>query len=183
MDLVSTREGQTVRRRGGTNRREFLVASGGSLVAVSLFGLSACGDEDDATTASGDVLMNLSPDVKDIVTAQVEAFNKQNPDGEVTTRITPSDTGQAFDQLRTQFQGGGSDIDVIMGDIIWPPQFAANGWILDLSDRFTEEDREQFIPGVDHRQHLRGQDLRGPVVHGRGLSLLPHRPARGRRLQ
>jgi hypothetical protein len=23
------------------------------------------------------------------------------------------------------------------GDVIWPAQFAANGWILDLSDRFT----------------------------------------------
>jgi len=148
VDPVSTGEGQITRERGGTSRREFLVVSGGSLVAVSLFGLSACGGDDGGGTASGDVLMNLSPDVKEIVSAQVEAFNKQNPDGEVRTRITPSDTGQAFDQLRTQFQGGGSDIDVIMGDIIWPPQFAANGYIADLSERFTEADREAFIAGV-----------------------------------
>jgi len=149
MEQVRTKDGQEVGDQGGTNRREFIVASGSSLAAVSLFGLSACGGGDDGGgSLSGDVLMNLSPDVKQIVAAQIKAFNEQNPDGEVTTRITPSDTGQAFDQFRTQFQGGGSDIDVIMGDIIWPPQFAANGYIADLSDRFSESDREEFIPGV-----------------------------------
>ncbi|MEJ7819785.1 MAG: ABC transporter substrate-binding protein, partial [Rubrobacteraceae bacterium] len=37
--------------------------------------------------------------------------------------------------------------DLIGGDVIWPAQFAANGWILDLSDKFTEEDRADFLPG------------------------------------
>jgi multiple sugar transport system substrate-binding protein len=57
----------------------------------------------------------------------------------------PSDTGQYFDQLRTEFQAGGGGIDVIGGDVIWPAQFAANGYILDLSDRFTDADA--FLPG------------------------------------
>jgi multiple sugar transport system substrate-binding protein len=127
-----------------TNRREFIAVSGGSLAAVSLFGLSACGDDDGGAT--GDVLMNAAPSVKDIVTQQVEAYNAEHPDGEVTVRTTPEDTSAAFDQFRTQFQGGGSDIDVIYGDISWPPQFASNGWIADLTDRFTDTDA--FIPGV-----------------------------------
>jgi trehalose/maltose transport system substrate-binding protein len=147
MTSVHAGQGTVIGRTRGTSRREFLAASGGSLAAASLFGLSACGDDDD-DGATGDVLMNFSPDFKDIVPGQVDAYNKENPDGKVTTRITPADTSAAFDQFRTQFQGGGSDIDVIMGDIIWPPQFAANGWIADLSDRFTEADREAFIPGV-----------------------------------
>ena len=57
----------------------------------------------------------------------------------------PSDTGAYFDQLRTQFQAGGGEIDVILGDVIWPAQFAANGWIMNLSDRFTDTD--EFLPG------------------------------------
>lgn len=136
----------TTRRPRPTNRREFLAISGGSLAAVSLFGLSACGDDGGGGSGSGEVLMNISPDVKAIIAKQVKAYNADNPDGEVTTRITPADTTEAFDQLRTQFQGGGTDIDVIMGDIIWPPQFASNGWIADLTDRFT--DKDAFIPGV-----------------------------------
>ncbi|MEO7197177.1 MAG: ABC transporter substrate-binding protein [Solirubrobacterales bacterium] len=131
-----------------TNRRQFLIASGGTAAAVSMFGLSACGDSGPSEAGSGDVLLNISPDVKSIVTKQIAEYNKANPDGAVTTRITPADTSQAFDQFRTQFQGGGTDIDVIMGDIIWPPQFAANGYISDLSDLFTTADQEAFIPGV-----------------------------------
>lgn len=142
LESGQTKSTPTARR---TNRREFIAVGGGGLAAVSLFGLSACGGADDEG-GTGDVLMNFSPDLKLIVPGQVDAYNKQNPDGKVTTRITPADTSAAFDQFRTQFQGGGSDIDVIMGDIIWPPQFASNGWIADLTDRFT--DKDAFIPGV-----------------------------------
>jgi multiple sugar transport system substrate-binding protein len=147
MSPVDTEQPSTTPGTRRTNRREFLVVSGGTLTAVSLWGLSACGD-DDSGGGTGEVLMNFSPDLKQIVPGQVDSYNREHPDGEVSTRITPADTTEAFDQFRTQFQGGGSDIDVIMGDIIWPPQFAANGWIASLDDRFTESDREAFIPGV-----------------------------------
>jgi Bacterial extracellular solute-binding protein len=56
----------------------------------------------------------------------------------------PADTGQYFNKLRTQFQAGG-DIDIIVGDVIWPAQFAANGWIADLTERFT--DAGEFLQG------------------------------------
>ncbi|MDX6381256.1 MAG: trehalose/maltose transport system substrate-binding protein, partial [Rubrobacteraceae bacterium] len=62
-------------------------------------------------------------------------------------REMPTDTGQYFDQLRTEFQAGGGNIDLIGGDVIWPAQFAAVGYILDLSDRFTEAERQSFLPG------------------------------------
>ena len=75
----------------------------------------------------------------------IEAFNKQSDGFKVRYREMPSDTGEYFDQLRTQFQAGASDIDVIGGDVIWPAQFAGNGYIADLSDRFTDSD--EFLPG------------------------------------
>jgi len=76
----------------------------------------------------------------------VERFNKQ-ADFKVNYREMPTDTGQFFDQLRTEFQAGASEIDVIGGDVIWPAQFAANGWILDVSDRFPESERQKFLQG------------------------------------
>lgn len=60
----------------------------------------------------------------------------------------PADSGQHFDQLNTEFQGGENSIDVIGGDVIWPAQFAANGYIADLSDRFAEEERQAFLPAT-----------------------------------
>jgi multiple sugar transport system substrate-binding protein len=129
-----------------TRRRELLVAGGTSLAGMSVLGLLGCGDEDGGAT--GDVLLSISPDVKAIINEQVKTYNDDHPDGNVSVRIMPADTTAYFDRLRTQFQAGGSDIDVIMGDIIWPPQFASNGWIADLSDLFTEDERSAFIPGV-----------------------------------
>ena len=76
----------------------------------------------------------------------VDRFNQQ-ADFKVNYREMPTDTGQFFDQLRTEFQAGASEIDVIGGDVIWPAQFAANGWILDVSDRFPESERQQFLQG------------------------------------
>jgi hypothetical protein len=35
------------------------------------------------------------------------------------------------------WRGGDARAAGCGGDVIWPAQFAANGWILDLSDRFT----------------------------------------------
>jgi multiple sugar transport system substrate-binding protein len=156
MSSVEPEQRKTAPRVRHTNRREFLAAGGASVAALSLWGLSACGGDDGG--GSGDVLMNFSPDLKGIVPDQVAAYNREHPDGKVSTRITPADTTQAFQQFRTQFQGGGTDIDVIMGDIIWPPQFAANGWIASLDDRFTESDREAFIPGV-----VQGNTFEGSV--------------------
>ena len=57
----------------------------------------------------------------------------------------PIDTGQYFDKLRTQFQAGGGDIDLILSDVIWPAQFAVNGWVVDLTDRFKDSDA--FLKG------------------------------------
>lgn len=126
-------------------RRQFLVIGGG--LAVSLWGLGACGG-DGGGSGSGDILLSDFPFVKDTVNSQVAAFNKKHPNGEVTTRVGPVDTGKAFEQLKTQFQAGSNKVDVIMGDIIWPSQFAAAGWIADLSKRFTKAEQEAFIPGV-----------------------------------
>jgi multiple sugar transport system substrate-binding protein len=58
----------------------------------------------------------------------------------------PADTGAYFDKLRTEFQAGGGDIDVIGADVIWPLQFAAQGWLLDLSDKFPESEQQKFLP-------------------------------------
>jgi trehalose/maltose transport system substrate-binding protein len=75
----------------------------------------------------------------------IKQFNKQSKGFKVKQREMPIDTGQYFDKMRIQFQAGGGDIDSIIGDVIWPAQFAANGWVTDLSDRF--KDTDEFLPG------------------------------------
>ena len=139
------------RREGGVlggrkmSRRDFLRVGGAGLAGATLLGAAGCGGG--GSEASGNVVFAMGVDTSGTLQGLVDKFNKQNKGSfQVTYREMPADSGQYFDQLRTELQAGASEIDVIGGDVIWPPQFAANGWILDVSDRFPESERQQFLP-------------------------------------
>lgn len=134
----------------GVSRRQFLRIGGVSLAGAALLGTSACGGGGPETADDGSLLVvfAMGPDDSGSLTELVDRFNKQNAgDIRINYREQPTDTGAYFDRLRTQFQSGGGDIALIGGDVIWPAQFAANGWIIDLSDRFTEQMRSDFLEG------------------------------------
>jgi trehalose/maltose transport system substrate-binding protein len=126
------------------NRRDFLKLGGAGLAGAALLGASGCGG---GGGGSGNLIFSMGPDDPNkTITKLIEKFNKQNKgEFQVTYRVMPADTGQYFDKLRTEFQAGGGDIDVMGADVIWPIQFAAQGWLLDLSDKFPESEQEKFL--------------------------------------
>jgi multiple sugar transport system substrate-binding protein len=71
--------------------------------------------------------------------------------------------------LRTQFQAGGEDLDVILGDVIWTAQLAAQAWISDLSDRFTEDVRADYLPGSVEAVTYEGKPYGVPWFTDTGL--------------
>jgi multiple sugar transport system substrate-binding protein len=132
--------------RGSTgrkfNRRDFLKMGGAGLAGAALLGATGCGG---GGGGSGDLIFAMGPDdAQGTMATLIKRFNEQS-DFKVTHRVMPSDTGQYFDKLRTQFQAQAGGIDVIGGDVIWPAQLAANGWILDISDKFPESDQKDFL--------------------------------------
>lgn len=126
------------------NRRDFLKMGGAGLAGAALLGAAGCGG---GGGGSGDLIFSMGPDDEQGTMATlIDRFNKQS-DFKVTHRVMPADTGQYFDKLRTQFQAQAGGIDVIGGDVIWPAQLAANGWILDITDKFPEGEQKKFLDG------------------------------------
>jgi multiple sugar transport system substrate-binding protein len=141
--------------RGGNSRarsitrRKFLKTTGAGVAGASLLGTGACAGFTPSVEASkGAVIFTHGPDDTGNKAKVVDRFNKeQNGRIVVVFREMPADTGQYFDKMRTEFQAGGGTVDVIGGDVIWPAQLAANGWIMELSDLFTEEMQSNYLSG------------------------------------
>src|SRR5215218_3500968 len=127
------------------SRRDFLKMSGAGLAGATLLGATGCGG---GGGSSGGRICAMGPGDTGTLPDLIDKFNKQHKgEFQVKYREMPSDTGQYFDQLRTEFQAGGGEIDVIGGDVIWPAQFAAQGWIVDFSDRMPESEQSKYLPG------------------------------------
>jgi multiple sugar transport system substrate-binding protein len=150
--------------RADLSRKDFLKLGGAGLAGAALLGTAGCGG---GSGGSGDLILSWGPDDTGSLQALVKQFNKQSKDFKVTYQEMPVDTGQYFDKLRTQFQAGGGDIDVILGDVIWPAQFAINGWISDLTDRFTDTD--EFLSGPMQSSTYEGKVWSVPWYTDAGL--------------
>ena len=134
------------------SRGDFLRIGGGGLAGAALLGAAGCGGgSSSGGSGSGgpvNITVAFGREASGTLAQLIKEFNKQNGGKiKVTWRHMPSDTGQYFNQIQTEFQAQKTNIDLIGGDVIWPAQLAANGWILDLSDRFTESDQKKFLPG------------------------------------
>ncbi len=115
------------------SRREFLRLGGTGLAGAAILGTSACTGIRTGFTGSepvppGTLVFSHGPEDSGTLAKMVAKFNKESGKGfKVEWREMPADSSQYFDKLRTSFQAGAGDIDVISADVIWPAQLAANG--------------------------------------------------------
>jgi multiple sugar transport system substrate-binding protein len=152
----------STRRADGraTSRREFLKQGGSIVAAGSVLGLAGCGGGGSSSTSSGTtkggtVAIGMTSDL-------FPAFTQKGPNGQIApfkqfeakTGIhvkvvtESSDTDTEFEQIRTQLQAGVAEVDVIAGDVSWPPQYGSQGWLVDLSSRFPPSAQAPFLPAA-----------------------------------
>jgi multiple sugar transport system substrate-binding protein len=133
--------------RRGLNRKGFLKLRGSALAGTALLGLARCGVGGESASGVTEFTFSFGPDGSGSLQKLVDRFNQKfRSKYKANYRVMSADTGQYFNQLKTEFQAGGGETDLIGGDVIWPIQFAVNGWIEDLSERFTQEERQTFLP-------------------------------------
>jgi multiple sugar transport system substrate-binding protein len=122
--------------------------SGAGLAGAVLLGAAGCGGGGGPERAEdGSILFTFSFGVDPSGTLQelVERFNEKH-EGRYTANYREMGVEYLGD-LRTELQAGGGEIALIGGDVIWPAELAANGWLVDLSDRFPESERKKFLDG------------------------------------
>ena len=154
---------------GLLSRRDFLKVGGAGLAGAAFLGAAGCGGGDQSGGAT-EIYFTSAPDESGTTEKLIDMFNDKNKGKyRVIFRQGNADTGQRFDKLRTEMQAGGEDLDVILGDVIWTAQLAESGWISDLSDRFTESQRKEFLPGSVEAITYKGKAFGMPWFTDTGL--------------
>jgi multiple sugar transport system substrate-binding protein len=134
-------------RPRGISRKDFLKTSGTGLAGAVLLGAAGCGGGGQSGGVT-ELYYTAPKDSTGTTQKLLDIFNKQNKGTyKVVYNVVNSDIGPRQDKLRTQFQAGGEDLDVILGDVPWTYELAANGWISDLTDRFPESTQNEYLPG------------------------------------
>jgi multiple sugar transport system substrate-binding protein len=153
----------------GLSRRDFLKVGGTGLAGAVLLGAAGCGGGEQSGGAT-ELYFTGPPDTTGTTDKLIKEFNDKNKGKyKVIFQQGNADTGQRLDKLRTQFQAGGENIDVILGDVIWTAELAASGWISDLSDRFPESQQQQFLPGSVEAITFNGKPYGMPWFTDTGL--------------
>ena len=136
---------RTVRRAGGISRREFLRLGGAGLAGAAMLGGAGCGG---GRSEADTITFTFGPDNSGGLQTLIDRFNEQNEGAlQVEWRETPAASDEYFEQMLSELQSGKSTVDVIGGDVVWPAQFAANGFLVDLSDRFTDQMKADHLDG------------------------------------
>ncbi|QTL99699.1 extracellular solute-binding protein [Iocasia frigidifontis] len=71
----------------------------------------------------------------------IQEFKNQNPDVDVELTLVGYDA--LHDKLITSISSSNPAYDVVLVDDIWVPQFAAAGWLMDVTDKITDNMKEE----------------------------------------
>jgi multiple sugar transport system substrate-binding protein len=137
--------GRAPSSKNSLSRQDFLKLGGVGIAGLALLGAPGCGGGE---AGSGKVVFSFFPDGSGGIQHLIDKFNEQNKGRfQVSHQAINLDTREYFDRLKTEFQAGGGETDVIGGDVPWTAEFAENGWIVDVSSRFPEGERRKFVNG------------------------------------
>ncbi|MFL5666836.1 MAG: ABC transporter substrate-binding protein [Ktedonobacteraceae bacterium] len=154
-------------RSGRMKRRTFLeraIALGlSSTVAGSL--LEACGGSGPAGAGqTTNVVWQTENDNSGTYPALVDAYNKSNKDNvHVTWHNGPSGTGDILTIYDNTLRARSGSIDVMSIDVVYPAEFASQGWTVPLDSRWPASDRANYLPGPIKSCTYNGQVVAAPL--------------------
>ena len=151
-----------------------------ALAAMLLFAVAGCGSDDDDSggassaekatqaKASGNVTWCIGKDTTGAFGTVVDNFNKANPNAKVKLLELPED---AVEQRRLQIQrlrAKSDECDVLGMDVIWTAEYAAQGWLKDVSD-YISQNGDKFIKSTVDTTDYNGKNWAVPFNSNAGF--------------
>jgi multiple sugar transport system substrate-binding protein len=150
------------------------------LVATVVLAIAGCGSDDSDSGAGGDakkateakasgnVTWCIGKDTSGAFGTVVDSFNKANPNANVKLLELPEDAGE---QRRLQIQrleAESPECDVLGTDVIWTAEYAAQGWLQDVSD-FISQQGDKFIQSTVDTTEYEGKNYAVPFNSNAGF--------------
>lgn len=109
------------------------------------------------------------PGGSDPLPALLTAFEAQHPGVRVRHEPLPWTADVQHQFYVMNLEGRSAGFDVLMLDVIWVPEFARAGWLLDLTDRWPERERREHFPSMVAAATLHDRVWAVPWVMNVGL--------------
>jgi len=123
-------------------------STGGSQETGSTEGSKAI-DPKSMEGAKGEVVFCQGKDTPGDAKASIEGFNAKFSSQGLTAKLVefPADAGQQRNQFVQRQEAKSGECDVFSSDVIWTAEFAAQGWLFDMTP-YIEGRKDEFIPAT-----------------------------------
>jgi multiple sugar transport system substrate-binding protein len=111
----------------------------------------------------------MEPDGSGLWRQLINDFNTLNPGVRVQLVEGPPPTDTREDMYSVSFLSGEAAYDILYCDVIWIPKFASAGWLLDLTDRLSAADAEDFLRADLAASMYQGRLYRIPAFTDAGV--------------
>ena len=78
----------------------------------------------------------------------IAEFEARHPGVRVKAEALPWNSDEQRQFFVINLEGGSPGFDVMMLDVVWVPEFARAGWLLDLTDRLAPDELRPFFPSA-----------------------------------
>ena len=148
-----------------------------ALVVLAITGCGGGGDDDSGAPeaekatqakASGNVTWCIGKDTTGAFSTVVDNFNKANPNAKAKLIELPTD---AVEQRRLQIQrlrAKSDECDILGTDVVWTAEYAAQGWLKDVSD-YMSQNGDQYLSAPVKTTEYEGKNYAVPFNSNAGF--------------
>jgi multiple sugar transport system substrate-binding protein len=141
----------------------------GIFAATLLTGLLIASFKLASSVDASELSILMEPDGTGVFRDLINSFNSQHPGHHVRLVEGPPSTDTREEMYSTAFLAGSNGYDIVYCDVIWVPKFAAAGWLLDLTERLSPQDRKDLLTADAKASTYQGRLYRIPAFTDAGL--------------